>query len=50
MKYDEELVCDGCATDIHGKHNLVKLNNAEYELCLTCYQKLLDWFNKEITV
>jgi len=52
MKYDYETLCDGCANEIvkSKKCNKVVMNSAEYDLCDKCYQKLVEWFNKEITV
>lgn len=52
MKLDYETLCDGCANEIvtDRKCNKVTLNEAIYDLCDTCYTKLIEWFNKEITV
>lgn len=65
MRLDDELLCDGCAKNIDltstfrmeegGEQimvgeNKVKLNNADYSLCDACYNKLVEWFNLNITV
>ena len=52
MKLPDETVCDGCQATIppDAEPNLVTLNNATYDLCWSCYHRLLDFFNREITI